>query len=178
MGSTVNSPLVRWAIRLVAIAAASLGIFWFFWLPNEANHMLLEIDRDTGRIEKLPRDVRVTEARDHLEKLARFERVSRLSVDYYMIMAANERMANDQQRAIDLYSLALTIDRRPELYLWRGRTYFDMGRYDAGIADLYTAVRYNKYLIYAVPDDLVKHIQGKVYPGAAIPPRPRWLGDW
>lgn len=142
---------LRHLIRIASIALAVLGIYWICWMPAKANRLLLLIDDDTARIEPLPDDERAAGARDHISRLEEVEPVCRRNIDYLLILAANERMAGEPERAIETYTKALSVDHRPEIYYWRGMTKLQIGRAEEAIRDFTITVSFNPRAIRRIP---------------------------
>jgi tetratricopeptide (TPR) repeat protein len=69
-------------------------------------------------------------------------------VGAYMVAAANLRVINRPNEALDLYRRASSLDRRPELYLQMGNTLSEMGNRNEAIRYYRVAVAFNPQYIY------------------------------
>ena len=142
----------RQLIRLAALPPAALALYWLCWMPAKANALLLSIDDESARIETLPGDERVAGARDHVSRLAEVEPFCRRNIDYLLILAANERMADEPELAIETYTKALSVDHRPEIYYRRGMAKYELGMTDEAIRDFAITVSFSRRAIRRVPE--------------------------
>jgi tetratricopeptide (TPR) repeat protein len=91
----------------------------------------------------MPGDRAIFAARDNIAILQTVTDACRLSVDYHLIYAVNDRILGRNDDAIEHYTAALTSDHRPEIYFDRGITYLEEGKLDPATADIALAARFN-----------------------------------
>ena len=58
------------------------------------------------------------------------------------------------REAIDIYTRALRVDQRPEIYFDRGLARQRLGETDAAVADMATAARFNPFLVEQLDGEL------------------------
>jgi tetratricopeptide (TPR) repeat protein len=139
----MRNALGRALCRLAAVTAAALAIYYYAWMPEYADHILKSLTLRTQAALQVDGDRSVFVARDNLARLQSIERAGKLSVDFHLICAVNERILGRNDEAIEHYTAALAADHRPEIYLERGVTYLKEGNLDAATADIALAVRFN-----------------------------------
>jgi tetratricopeptide (TPR) repeat protein len=140
---TMRNALARALCRLAAVAAAALAVYDYAWMPEHADHILKSLTLRTQAALQMEGDRAVFMARDNLARLQPVERAGKLSVDYHLICAVNDRIIGRNDEAIEQYTAALAADHRPEIYFDRGVTYLKEGNLDAATADIALAVRFN-----------------------------------
>jgi tetratricopeptide (TPR) repeat protein len=143
----MRNPFVRAVCRLAAMTAAAFAFYRYAWMPEHADHLLKSIQTRTQTALETPGDRAIFAARDNIERLQTIENVCRLSIDYHLIYAANDRILGRYDEAIEHYTAALSADHRPEIYFDRGATYLEEGKLDPATADLALAVRFNPIYI-------------------------------
>jgi hypothetical protein len=153
-----DRPVVRWSVRVAAIAAATLALYRYGWLPYRANHVLFAVERRTASAETQPPYKGLPIARDNLVLLESVAPGCRTDVNYHMLHAANDRLLRHWDDAERHYNLALTLDHRPEIYFYRGMTKLGRGDVDAAVADLVIAARFNE----STTDDLEGNLRDRV----------------
>ena len=139
----MRNPMARALCRLAATAAAALAVYYYVWMPEHADHILKSLTLRTQAALQADGDRAVFVARDNLARLQPLERAGKLSVDYHLICAVNDRILGRNDDAIEHYTAALAADHRPEIYFDRGVTYLNEGNLDAATADIALAVRFN-----------------------------------
>lgn len=140
---TMRNALARALCRLAAVAAAALAVHYYAWMPEHADHILKSLTLRTQAALQVDGDRAVFIARDNLARLQPIEGAGKLSVDYHLICAVNDRILGRNGEAIEHYTAALAADHRPEIYFDRGVTYLKEGNLDAATADIALAVRFN-----------------------------------
>ena len=75
-----------------------------------------------------------------------------------MIAAANESVVGQSENAIALYRRALSMDRRPELYLSLADAEFAAGRVDDAVSHYAAAIAFDPNLKWESPPQLWKQI--------------------
>jgi tetratricopeptide (TPR) repeat protein len=145
----MRNPIVRAVCRLAAMAAAAFAFYRYSWMPAHANHVLKAVQTRTQTALTAPGDRAIFAARDNIAFLRTITNACRLSVDYHLLYAANDRILGNNDEAIEHYTAALAADHRPEIYLDRGITYLEEGKLDPATADIALAARFNAlYLDY------------------------------
>ncbi len=139
----MRNALARALCRLAAVAAAAFAVYDYAWMPEHADHLLKSLTVRTQAALQVDGDRAVFVARDNLARLQTIERAGRLSVDYHLISAVNDRILGRNDEAIEHYTAALAADHRPEIYFDRGTTYLKEGNLDAATADIALAGRFN-----------------------------------
>jgi len=139
----MRNALARLLCRLAAVAAAALVVYDYAWMPEHADHVLKSLTLRTQAALQMESDRAALVARDNLARLQTIEAAGKLSVDYHLISAANDRILGRNDEAIEHYTAALAADHRPEIYFDRGTTYLKEGNLDAATADIALAVRFN-----------------------------------
>src|SRR5262245_20976614 len=82
-------------------------------------------------------------AQRNLERLDALDPRCHEELEWIMLTAANRRVAGDARRAVDLYTRALVLYQRPEIYFNRGMTFFELHQVDRAVPDLATAATFN-----------------------------------
>ncbi len=154
----MRNALARALCRLAAVAAAALAVYDYAWMPEHADHILKSLTLRTQAALQVDGDRAVFVARDNLARLQTIERACKLSVDYHLISAVNDRILGRDDEAIEHYTAALAADHRPEIYFDRGTTYLKEGNLDAATADIAMAVRFNPVFL----DDIDIGMQERV----------------
>ena len=144
----------RSVIRLAALAGAAVAIWYLVVLPYRANHDIDAIERRTLGAQTLDAVAAAPRARSNLSDLAHIELTERLNPSWYLLYGANCELLGEQAEAAAIYSRALQIDQRPEIYFRRGLVMLELGSVDAAVADLTTAARFNPNLVYELDGDL------------------------
>ena len=144
----------RSAIRALAIAGAAIAIYALVVLPYRANLDLDEIERRTLSAQAADASTAAPVARTNLSDLARIEVAERLNPSWYLLYGANCEILGRLADAAMVYSQALRIDQRPEIYFQRGLVMLQMGRMDAAVSDLATAARFDPNVVFDLDGDL------------------------
>ena len=137
-----DRPVIRWPVRVVAIGVACLALYRLTWLPYHANHVLFEIDQSTAVAQNGGAYRAAPAARDNLARLQTVAAVAGTDIVYHMLYAANARLLQRWDDALQHYDAALAIDHRPEIYFERGMMLVERGNVDAALPDLVKAVRF------------------------------------
>ena len=144
----------RSAIRAVVLAGAAVATYALVVLPYRANLDLEQIRRRTLSAEAVDASTAAPVARTNLNDLARIEVAERLNPSWYLLYGSNCEILGRLADANAVYSRALLIDQRPEIYFKRGLVMLQLGRMDAAVSDLATAARFNPNVIYDLDGDL------------------------
>ena len=139
----MRNPIARAVCRLAATAAAAFAFYRYSWMPEHANHVLKFVQTRTQTALTTGGDRAIFAARDNIALLQTITNACRLSVDYHLLYAVNERILGNNDEAIEHYTAALAADHRPEIYLDRGTTYLEEGKLDPATADIALAARFN-----------------------------------
>ncbi len=154
----MRNALSRALCRLAAVASAAFAVYYYAWMPEHADHILKSLTLRTQAALQVDGDRAVFVARDNLARLQTIEGAGKLSVDYHLISAVNDRILGRDDEAIEHYTAALAADHRPEIYFDRGTTYLKEGNIDAATADIALAVRFNPVFL----DDVDAGMQERV----------------
>jgi tetratricopeptide (TPR) repeat protein len=139
----MRNPFARAVCRLTATAAAAFAFYQYSWMPEHANHVLKFVQTRTGTALDTGGDRAIFAARDNIAFLQTITNACRLSVDYHLLYAVNDRILGRNDDAIEHYTAALAADHRPEIYFDRGITYLEEGKLDPATADIALAARFN-----------------------------------
>lgn len=139
----MRNPFARAVCRLAATAAAAFAFYRYSWMPEHANHVLKFVQTRTQTALETGGDRAIFAARDNVDFLQTITNACRLSVDYQLLYAVNERILGRNDDAIEHYTAALAADHRPEIYFDRGITYLEEGKLDPATADIALAARFS-----------------------------------
>ena len=153
-------------VRAVAVVAAGIAIYFLCVLPYRANVEMRELTKRSMLAQSVDEHRAVIVARSNLADLDRIARARRLDAAWYMLYGSNLEILDRLPEAADVYTAALRIDDRPELYVNRAMVYVHLGRMDAAVADLAKAARFNPQALYELDGDLRKRVAA----AAGIPP--------
>lgn len=140
----MRNPVARFVCRLAATAIAAFTFYRYSYMPEHANHVLKFVQTRTQTALQTGGDRAIFAARDNIAFLQTITNACRLSVDYHLLYAVNERILGNNDDAIEQYTAALAADHRPEIYLDRGITYLEEGKLDPATADIALAARFNE----------------------------------
>ena len=153
-------------VRLAAAVAAVLGIWRMCVLPYRAVGVEFAIEQRSERADAVSDRTRsVILARENLRELDGIAGARRLAVTWYILYAGNCELLERWDAAVDVYTRALRIDQRPELYFHRGLDRIHVGQAEAGVGDLITAARFQP----AVLDQLDGELRARVAAAAGVP---------
>jgi len=155
----------RSAVRAAAVVGAFLAMRALCVEPYRANLTMSAIEQRTQHAQGLDPVHAAPVARINLEDLSRIATPQRLDPNWYMLDAANCEIVGRLPEAAEMYSRALRIDQRPELYVNRGTVLLQLGRFDAAVADLATAARFNPDVLYELSGD----VRTRVAAAAGLP---------
>jgi tetratricopeptide (TPR) repeat protein len=145
------------AVKVFAVALliplAAYAIHSLCWRPYQCEVVKQAAQRDLFAIFNLPQTLRVvTKARSRIGELQRCLAVSPTDVDLYMTVAGLDRVLGRFDHASEMYSTALTYDRRPELYLNLGLLQLERNQRDEAFPNLIRAVLFNIDFINEIPN--------------------------
>jgi tetratricopeptide (TPR) repeat protein len=142
-------------VRVLALIAAAFGIWWLCIAPYRAVRTELEVAQRSTRAVDLgdPQRTAIL-ARENIRELEHIAAARRLEPSWYVLYAGNCELLERWQEAVDLYTRALRIDQRPELYFNRGLDRLRLGETDAAVADMATAARFNPFLLDHIDGEL------------------------
>ena len=143
---------------MVTLLAAAFALYTYAWLPYRANHVLFDVGQRTEAAEPADLLKGMSVARTNLALLDSVAAVGRTDVNYHMLYAANARLLRRPDIARRHYDTALTIERRPEIYLQRGFNTLESGNLDGAMPDFIRAVRFNRAML----DQLGGHLGQRV----------------
>ena len=155
----------RLVLYAVVIIAAGLGIDHLCVTPFRDDMVMGEIAERMRLAESVDSQRALPLARRNLADLDRVSRSRRLDPAWYMFYGANCEILERWQDAANVYTEALAIDQRPELYFSRGLVFLHLGQIDRAAEDMITAVRFNPMLI----DDVGGDLRARVAAEAGLP---------
>ena len=145
---------MRSLARVVAVVAAAFALYRLCILPYRASAVEVEVQRRSAFAEKAEPQRAAIVARENLVELDRVAGARRLEASWYMLYGGNSALLDRWPEAVDVYTRALGIDQRPEIYFNRGLSRLHVGQTDAGVADMAAAVRFNPQLLDQLDGDL------------------------
>jgi tetratricopeptide (TPR) repeat protein len=154
----MRNPIARAVCRLAATAVAAFAFYRYVWMPEHADHLLKSLQVSTQAALDIGGDRAVFTARDNIARLQTITNACRLSVDYHLLYAVNDRIVGVNDEAIEHYTAALAADHRPEIYFERGMVYLEEGKLDPATTDIALAVRFNP----AYLDNIDQGMQARV----------------
>jgi len=154
----MRNPFARFVCRLAATTAAAFAFYRYSYMPEHANHVLKFVQTRTETALETGGDRAIFAARDNIAFLQTITNACRLSVDYQLLYAVNERILSNKDDAIEHYTAALAADHRPEIYFERGMTYLEQRKPDPAIADMALAVRFNPVYLDSLDEEMRQRI--------------------
>ena len=145
---------LRNALRAAAIIAAVAGVRFLFVLPYRASLVMPEVEERTVQAKAASSVAAAKLARANLEDLSVIEESRQLDPEWYLLYGANCEVLGRDEDAAAIYSRALRIDQRPEIYLYRGLVMLQLGRVDDAVRDLATAARFQPEIVNDVDGEL------------------------
>lgn len=150
------------AAALVALAAL-YSLYRWCYLPWRCNAFERTAERTLLLTENAEGPVRrATIARENLERTLQSIAHCPHDLDLYMIAGASFRQLERSSEAIPMYEAALTLDRRPEIYLNLGQAEAEANRISDAVRHLATAVIFDPSLISEVPGQLQPSVRAFV----------------
>lgn len=149
----------------VVIAGACFAIYRLCVIPFRDNLAMRAIEERMRVAETVDPARAVWLARANLAALDGVARSRRLDPAWYMFYGTNCEILERWQDAADVYTRALSIDQRPEIYFSRGLVMLHLGQIDRAAEDMITAVRFNPFLI----DRIGGELRARVAAGAGLP---------
>jgi tetratricopeptide (TPR) repeat protein len=145
---------MRSVIRIAALIAAALGIQYFAIAPYRGNLTLGAVESRTSAAASSHPSRAIPLAHKNLHDLADVERSRRLDPNWYLLYGANCELLGRWSEAADVYTRALRIDDRPEIYVGRGMARLHLGQLSEAEGDLVTAARFNPRMLEEVDGEL------------------------
>jgi tetratricopeptide (TPR) repeat protein len=149
---------MRSLVRIAAVIVAVIGIQQLCVAPYRGNLAIGAVEWRTSHDEadNLPRAVAL--AHRNLSDLGAAERSRRLDPNWYLLYGANCELLGRWSEAADVYTRALRIDDRPEIYVSRGMARLHLGRIPEAEGDLATAARFNPQVLNDLDGELREHV--------------------
>lgn len=144
----------RAILALVLIAIAGYGIHRLCVIPYRANLVMREVEERMSVVDNVDSFRAMSLARLNLADLDRIEHTRRNDPAWYMFYGANLEVLDRWQDAATVYTNALAIDQRPEIYYSRGLAMLHLGKIEQAEADMITAVRFNEFFLYQIDGEL------------------------
>lgn len=141
-------------IRIAAVIAAAIGIYALCVVPYRANMLLAVVDRRSTLAESANPSRAAELAHENLRDLDIARPGVRLDPNWYLLYGANCETLGRWDEAASVYTAALRIDQRPEIYVSRGLVMLQLGKLDAAEADLTRAARFNPNVLNQLGGDL------------------------
>ena len=150
---------MRNVIRAAAIVFAAFAGYYVCVVPYEANFALVTITQRTLNAPSVDPISAAPIARTNLRDLAEIRTPERLDPTWYLLYGANCEILGRKSEAVEVYSRALEIDQRPEIYVDRGMTLLQLGRTDDAVKDLATAARFKPDIVYDLTGDVRERVE-------------------
>jgi len=137
---------------------ATIAIYYLSIVPYRDNLVLGAVEYRSMLAEsgKAPRTIAA--AQRNLHDLDGAERSRRLDPNWYLLYGANCELIGRWRDAADVYTRALRIDNRPELYVSRGLALLHLGHTAEAEADLAAAARFNPDVLNDLDGDLRERV--------------------
>ena len=140
--------------RVAAVVAAAFAIDRLCVRPYRGAAVETEVQQRSTIAEAVDHQRAVILVRENLHDLNRVAPDRRLAPSWYMLYGGNLELVDRWREATDVYTRALAIDHRPEIYFNRGLGLLRLGQLDASIADMATAARFNPLLLEQIDGEL------------------------
>jgi tetratricopeptide (TPR) repeat protein len=149
---------VKIVLRVIVIAITALGCAWalreWCYEPYACNVAISEITARTAASDNLRGEyAKVQRAEANIARLRALEPHCRTDVRLYMLLGGNEALAGQPQNAVRNYELALTIDRRPEIYIALAEQLILLGRIDEAVDNYVIAGRFSPAVLEIIPSE-------------------------
>jgi O-antigen ligase len=151
-------PLVA-LVGVAAIAFAAFAGYFLCVLPYRANIALATITQRTLNAQNVDPISAAPVARANLHDLAAISTPEKLNPTWYLLYGTNCEILGSKAEAAGIYSRALEIDQRPEIYFNRAMVRLQLGRIDDAVNDLATAARFNPFVLYELSGDLRDRVE-------------------
>jgi len=145
---------MRSVIRIAALIAAALGIQYFCIAPYRGNLTIGAVEFRTSTAASSRPAHAIPLAQKNLHDLADAEQSRWLDPNWYLLYGANCELLGRWSEAADVYTRALRIDDRPEIYVGRGMARLHLGQISEAEGDLVTAARFNPRVLNEVEGEL------------------------
>jgi len=149
---------MRNVIRIAAVIAAVIGIQQLCIAPYRGNLAIGAVEWRSSHDEPNNAPRAFALAHKNLSDLGDAERSRRLDPNWYLLYGANCELLGRWSEAADVYTRALRIDDRPEIYVSRGMALLHLGRIPEAEADLATAARFNPMVLNELDGELREHV--------------------
>ena len=151
-------------VRAAAVVLAAFGVYCLCILPYRGTVVEAAVQRRSERADVADQQHAVILARQNLNDLDRVAAGRRLAASWYMLYAGNLTLLDRWPEAIDIYTQALRIDQRPEIYFNRGLAHLHHGEHAAAVADLVTAARFDPFVTDQLGGELQKQVRAAAGP--------------
>jgi O-antigen ligase len=150
---------LRNVIRGAAIVFAAYAGYFLCVVPYRANLALATITQRTLNAPNVDPIAAAPVARTNLRDLAEIRTPERLNPTWYLLYGSNCEILGRKVEAADIYSRALEIDQRPEIYVNRGMILLQLGRVDDAVKDLATAARFKPDTVFDLSGELRQRVE-------------------
>jgi len=146
-------------VRAAAVIVAALAIYRLCWLPYRGAAVEATVQRRSQAADVAEAQRAAILARENLNDLDGVAAGRRLEPSWYMLYGGNVMLLGRWPEAVDVYTRALRIDQRPEIYFNRGLARLNVGQTDAAVADMATAARFNPYVLQQIDGELRERVR-------------------
>jgi O-antigen ligase len=154
--------VATWLLRTAAIVAAGLAINQLCVAPYRGNLILREVAARSLQAQSLDDRHAIDTAHTNLHDLDQAARGRHLDPAWYLLYGTNCEILGRWDEADAMYTKALRIDDRPEIYVNRGLVRLHLGQADLAVADLATAARFDPNVIYQLDGELRARVTAAV----------------
>jgi len=155
---TPRGGVAQTLLSVLFLIVATIAIYYLSIVPYRDNLVLGAVEYRSMLAEsgKAPRTIAA--AQRNLHDLDGAERSRRLDPNWYLLYGANCELIGRWRDAADVYTRALRIDNRPELYVSRGLALLHLGHTAEAEADLAAAARFNPDVLHDLDGDLRERV--------------------
>jgi tetratricopeptide (TPR) repeat protein len=136
------------AVAVAALACSVWAIHRFAAVPQQCNAAISELTSRTNAAAGIASDYdRLRRVRRNLEELQPLRRACPTQVRVPFLIGANFELSGQPAEALRHYRDALTVDRRPEIYVAIALVQLQLGDVDGAIDNYVIAARFDKYIV-------------------------------
>jgi tetratricopeptide (TPR) repeat protein len=151
--------LMRSLLRIAALIAAAIGIYQLCVEPYRGNLIIDEVARRSVAAQSASGLDKTALVNANLRQLDGAEESRRLDPNWYLLYGANCELLERWHDALIVYTRALQIDHRPEIYEARGLVEQQLGLMNEAEADLVTAARFNPGMLRDLDDAIRPRVE-------------------
>ena len=155
-----RQPIRGAAVTVIVCIGAFYAFYEWCYVPYECNRFKRATEASMIAVQNIDEPLRrAMIARRNLEGARNWIARCPHDLDLYMIAGGSFRQLGLSAEAIPLYQKALTLDRRPEVYLNLGQSQAEAGRQVEAIPNLAAAVKFDSSLMTEVPASLQEEVR-------------------